>query len=139
METNPKKQRSCIPAVTKTIKEHFRKNCIHQTDASKMLGVTPQAVSLQLKQPFGKCVSKRWEKAFGFNPHFLMTGTGELIAGTPEPEKTKDTEPINPGTANPEENLRFYKDLCEKQNQTIQTQQETINLLLAKIKELNSQ
>lgn len=68
-----------IPEVSRAIEDYFSKHHISQVEASKILHVTPQAVSLQLKQPFGKNVSLKWAKAFRFNRHFLMTGEGELI------------------------------------------------------------
>lgn len=79
------------PEVSLAIEEYFKKVGISQVMAAKLLNVTPQAVSLQLKQPFGKNVSSKWEKAFGFNRDFLMTGNGELIAPR-EPIESAQTD-----------------------------------------------
>lgn len=79
------------PEVSLAIEEYFKKAGISQVMAAKLLNVTPQAVSLQLKQPFGKNVSSKWEKAFGFNRDFLMTGNGELIAPR-EPIESAQTD-----------------------------------------------
>ena len=83
-------QRVFYPAVAQAIEEYFNSIDINQTIAAKRLGVTPQAVSLQLKQPFGKNVAKKWAKQFGFDEEFLMTGKGSLFAPPdllPEEEK----------------------------------------------------
>ena len=73
-----------IPEVSHAIEEYFERVGLTQVMAAHLLGVTPQAVSLQLRQPFGKNVSAKWEKAFGFNREFLMTGEGELISSDKE-------------------------------------------------------
>ena len=67
------------PEVAQAIEEYFRSMGLTQVMAAQLLGVTPQAVSLQLKQPFGKNVSSKWSRKFGFNRDFLMTGDGELL------------------------------------------------------------
>lgn len=68
------------PEVSHAIEAYFTSLGITQAMAAHILGVTPQAVSLQLRQPFGKNVSTKWSKAFGFNRDFLITGEGELLA-----------------------------------------------------------
>lgn len=67
------------PEVSRAIEDYFENRHITQAMAAKLLDVTPQAVSLQLKQPFGKNVSSKWSRTFGFNKDFLMTGKGVLI------------------------------------------------------------
>lgn len=67
------------PEISHAIEEYFTSLGITQAMAAHILGVTPQAVSLQLRQPFGKNVSAKWSKAFGFNRDFLITGEGELL------------------------------------------------------------
>lgn len=66
------------PEVTQAIEAYFLEANINQAMAARLLGVTPQAVSLQLKQPFGKNVSRKWARTFGFDSSFLMTGEGTL-------------------------------------------------------------
>ena len=88
-----------ISEVSHAIEEHFKRVGLTQVMAAQLLGVTPQAVSLQLRQPFGKNVSAKWEKAFGFNRVFLMTGKGELISPdidfTPAKKEDKSFQKID--------------------------------------------
>ena len=76
--------RKFYPHVAKEIKDYFNSSDIKMKDAANMLKVTVQTVSLQLKQPFEKEVSKKWAVTFGFNQKFLLTGQGSLFSEQPE-------------------------------------------------------
>ncbi len=72
------------PEVSIAIEEYFKQQGLTHRMVAKILGVTPQAVSRQIKQPFGKNVSGKWAKALGFNIEFLTSGKGKLIPSDDE-------------------------------------------------------
>lgn len=67
------------PEVRAAIEAFFESAGINQISAAKALEVSPQAVSQQLKLPFGKRAASKWAKQFGFDAEFLMTGKGSLF------------------------------------------------------------
>ena len=64
-----------------TVKAYLKEKKITQKEVSTRLGLTSQAVSLQLKQPrFNRNTARKWSLAMGFSETFLLTGQGELMA-----------------------------------------------------------
>lgn len=72
-------KRVFISEVSQAIEDYFHRIGITKVDAARMLEITPQAVSQQLRLPFGKNSSSKWANTFGFNRSFLLSGEGELL------------------------------------------------------------
>lgn len=67
--------------VGKIIAADFKLRGITHAEAANRLKVSRQVVTNQLsgKRYFGNKTSQKYHTAFGYNPLFLRTGTGELI------------------------------------------------------------
>ena len=66
--------------VPEAIAAYLKQKRISQAHAARMLGITPQSVSLRLKKPLmSKCSARKWNKTFGMDMDFLMTGHGSLF------------------------------------------------------------
>lgn len=66
--------------ITLAIKKYFKVNHISQAEAARRLDVSRQTVSNRLYTGgFTDVVAASWNRAFGFNEHFLITGKGTLI------------------------------------------------------------
>ena len=89
------------PKVRAAIEAYFDSAGMNQISIAKALEISPQAVSQQLKLPFGKRAANKWAKQFGFDAEFLMTGNGSLV---PPPDLL------------PEEK-RIYSDSLKKQEE----------------------
>ena len=64
------------------VKDYLKKQGYTQQEVAERLGVSTMAVNLLLngKNKFGVKTATAWAKAFGFNPLYLMTGEGDLLA-----------------------------------------------------------
>ena len=111
-------KKSAIPEVVEAIKEHFITNGINQVHVAQTLEISPQAVSQQLKLPFGKRAANKWAKEFGFDAEFLRTGKGELVAETPNSRDDETTDPCGqePDPVNNEDNWKDLYESAHKQN-----------------------
>lgn len=89
------------PKVRAAIEAYFDSAGMNQISIAKALEISPQAVSQQLRLPFGKRAANKWAKQFGFDAEFLMTGNGSLV---PPPDLL------------PEEK-RIYSDSLKKQEE----------------------
>ena len=89
------------PKVRAAIEAYFDSAGMNQISIAKALEISPQAVSQQLKLPFGKRAANKWAKQFGFDAEFLMTWNGSLV---PPPDLL------------PEEK-RIYSDSLKKQEE----------------------
>lgn len=69
-----------------TIKDYFKKQGITQTEAARRLGVSVMAVNQLVNgaAKFGKRTAATWSAEFGFNPMWLMTGEGDMMAAAPQ-------------------------------------------------------
>ncbi len=66
--------------VVLAIKKYFKANKISHKIAAERLGITSQAVTNRLfLGKFTPTSAASWNKAFGFNEHFLVEGKGTLI------------------------------------------------------------
>ncbi len=67
--------------VPEAVAAYLKQNRITKAEAAQMLGITPQAVYLQLQKPLmSKCSAWKWNKTFGMDMDFLMTGQGSLFS-----------------------------------------------------------
>ena len=73
--------------VPEAVTAYLKQNRISKAYAARMLGITPQALHFQLKNPLmSKRSAQRWNKTFGIDMDFLMTGQGSLFS---KPQKIK--------------------------------------------------
>lgn len=65
-----------------TIKDYLKQTGYTQERMANKLGVSVMAVNSLLtgRRKFGVKTATAWAKAFGFNPLYLMTGEGEMLA-----------------------------------------------------------
>lgn len=65
-----------------TIKDYLKQSGYTQERMANKLGVSVMAVNSLLtgRRKFGVKTATAWAKAFGFNPLYLMTGEGEMLA-----------------------------------------------------------
>lgn len=67
--------------VPEAVVAYLKQNRITQASAARMLGITHQSVYLQLQKPLmSKCIAWKWNKTFGMDMDFLMTGQGSLFS-----------------------------------------------------------
>lgn len=100
------------------IKVYFAQKKISNTDAAKMLDITPQAVSLQLGRTFGPNNAVKWSEVFGFRINWLRTGEGPMFDEPSVMNNTSGGDMIinSPGasTGSSDGDVRVYRDLYEK-------------------------
>lgn len=107
------------------IKVYFVQKKISVADAAKILGITSQAVSLQLGRAFGPNNAVKWHDAFGFRINWLRTGEGPMFEESSVNNNTAGGDMVinSPGAVLSSEggDVRVYKDLYEKsQNEIIE-------------------
>jgi transcriptional regulator with XRE-family HTH domain len=116
--------------IATAVKKYLGGQCMTLKDAGDILGLGRSAVSNQLQgeRPFGKATARRWAAAFGFDPHYLITGEGTLFPdgqpAEPEPKRAAETAPgdvVIPAAV---------ADMYRNMSATILSQQETIQLLV---------
>jgi transcriptional regulator with XRE-family HTH domain len=69
-----------IPGVESAIRLYMRANSLTQQDLADRLGVSQTAVGKLITGGFGRNSAKKWAAVFGFDPQFLVTGQGQLMA-----------------------------------------------------------
>ena len=68
------------PAVEDAIRLYMRANGYREQDLADRLGISQSGVNFVLRRGFGKNAARKWGDAFGFDPVFLLTGEGQLMA-----------------------------------------------------------
>lgn len=130
------KNKAAIPEVTKAIEEYFENARMNQISVAKALEISPQAVSQQLKLPFGRRAANKWAEKFGFNAEFLMTGKGELKAETQNPQREETTPPSqNKQGHDSIDNENNWKALYESAHR----QNDLLHQLIDELKKENAQ
>lgn len=74
------------------VKDYLKKQGYTQQEVAERLGVSTMAVNQLLngKNKFGAKTATAWANEFGFNPLYLMTGEGEMLAT----EQPADVVPV---------------------------------------------
>lgn len=91
------------PKVRAAIEAYFDSAGMNQISIAKALEISPQAVSQQLRLPFGKRAANKWAKKFGFDADFLMTGNGSLV---PPPDLLPEEKRIYTESIKKQEEIR---------------------------------
>ena len=116
--------------IATAVKKYLGGQCMTLKDAGDILGLGRSAVSNQLQggRPFGKATARRWADAFGFDPHYLVTGEGSLFAGEQPaaPAPAPCSAPAPGDVVIPAAVADMYRNMSA----TILSQQETIQLLV---------
>lgn len=120
--------------IATAVKRYLGGQCMTLKDAGDILGLGRSAVSNQLQggRPFGKATARRWANAFGFDPHYLITGEGSLFAGEQPAAPAPSAAPA-PRTAPASDDVVIpaaVADMYRNMSATILSQQETIQLLV---------
>ena len=92
--------------VGRQLRLYFEEKGMTQQQVADILGIKQQNVGVHFQgRPFGKNAAMKWQRAFGFNAQWLMTGTGKMmlddvIAHTiptpPAPSELDELIPIVP-------------------------------------------
>ena len=92
--------------VGRQLRLYFEEKGMTQQQVADILGIKQQNVGVHFQgRPFGKNAAMKWQRAFGFNEQWLMTGTGKMmlddvIAHTtttpPAPSELDELIPIVP-------------------------------------------
>ena len=107
--------------VCRAVKSYFAQHDMKLNAVAATLGVSPQTVTEHLsgERLFGRRNAARYAEVFGFNPTYLMTGDGSLLAG----------DPAAPAPASLEIPSQVAETLS-RMSATILSQQQTIALLV---------
>ena len=66
--------------VGRQLRTYFEEKGMTQQQVADILGIKQQNVGVHFQgRPFGKNAAMKWQRAFGFNAQWLMTGTGKMM------------------------------------------------------------
>lgn len=66
--------------VGQQLRAYFEEKGMTQQQVANILGIKQQNVGVHFQgRPFGKNAAMKWQRAFGFNAQWLMTGTGKMM------------------------------------------------------------
>lgn len=66
--------------VGRQLRAYFEEKGMTQQQVADILGIQQQNVGVHFQgRPFGKNAAMKWQRAFGFNAQWLMTGTGKMM------------------------------------------------------------
>ena len=66
--------------VGRQLRAYFEEKGMTQQQIADILGIKQQNVGVHFQgRPFGKNAAMKWQRAFGFNAQWLMTGTGKMM------------------------------------------------------------
>ena len=85
------------------LRAYFEQKSMTQRQVADILGIQQQNVGVHFQgRPFGKNAAMKWQKAFGFNANWLMTGQGKMMLDdvitytTATPSKPSDKDELIP-------------------------------------------
>lgn len=84
------------PAVEDAIRLYMRANGYREQDLADRLGISQSGVNFVLRRGFGKNAARKWADAFGFDPVFLLTGEGQLMAAVQDATPGPVSVPLVP-------------------------------------------
>lgn len=114
--------------ISTSLKLYFSDNNITQQQIADKLGISQAAVGKWLNgKPFGKKTAAKWSEVFGLNPSWLLTGNGPML---------KDSAFISTATDQISMPKEVF-DLIKSQQETLLSQQRTIENLSDSVKESN--
>lgn len=106
-----------------SLKKYFSEKGLTQKQIAEKLEISQAAVGRWLNgKPFGKKTAAKWSEVFGLNPSWLLTGTGQMLNGDMQQGPGPDQISM------PKEVF----DLIKSQQETMQSQQRTIENLTNK-------
>ena len=92
--------------IGRQLRAYFEQKGMTQKQVADILGIQQQNVGVHFQgRPFGKNAATKWQNAFGFSAHWLMTGQGKMMSDdvtphtnpTPSaPSELDDIVPIVP-------------------------------------------
>ena len=92
--------------VGRQLRLYFEEKGMTQQQVADIVGIKQQNVGVHFQgRPFGKNAAMKWQRAFGFNAQWLMTGTGKMmlddvithtIPTPPAPSELDELIPIVP-------------------------------------------
>lgn len=92
--------------IGRQLRAYFEQKGMTQKQVADILGIQQQNVGVHFQgRPFGKNAATKWQNAFGFSAHWLMTGQGKMMSDdvtphtnpTPSaPSELDDLVPIVP-------------------------------------------
>ena len=66
--------------VGRQLRAYFEEKGMTQQQVAEKLGIQQQNVGVHFQgRPFGKNAAMKWQRAFGFNAQWLMTGQGQMM------------------------------------------------------------
>jgi phage repressor protein C with HTH and peptisase S24 domain len=80
--------------IGRQLRAYFEQKGMTQKQVADILGIQQQNVGVHfLGRPFGKNAATKWQNAFGFSAHWLMTGQGKMMSDdvTPYTNPTPST------------------------------------------------
>lgn len=80
--------------IGRQLRAYFEQKGMTQKQVADILGIQQQNVGVHFQgRPFGKNAATKWQNAFGFSAHWLMTGQGKMMSDdvTPYTNPTPST------------------------------------------------
>ena len=89
--------------IGRQLRAYFEKKGMTQKQVADVLGIQQQNVGVHFQgRPFGKNAATKWQNAFGFSAHWLMTGQGNMMLDdviaytTPTPSTPSELDDLVP-------------------------------------------
>lgn len=89
--------------IGRQLRVYFEQKGMTQKQVADILGIQQQNVGVHFQgRPFGKNAATKWQNAFGFSAHWLMTGQGKMMSDdvtpytTPTPSTPSELDDLVP-------------------------------------------
>lgn len=89
--------------IGRQLRAYFEQKGMTQKQVADILGIQQQNVGVHFQgRPFGKNAATKWQNAFGFSAHWLMTGQGKMMSDdviaytTPTPSTPSELDDLVP-------------------------------------------